>query len=1041
MKKMVFLPFGDQSHIDKLLEHLGGLAGQGREREFALLLPSSQLLHEFRRRLVQTACRKLNLTTFDDLVQEAVSSAASKSMDVQTAAEVVARLLAVQADKLPRLGRYAGSGGMARDLVYVLSQLRRAKITPADLERVLTQDPDQVLTDLLNLWREYQAFMMEHGLADIEGQYALAAGRLAQVKWLKDVREFHVCWFSDFEPQQLDILAGLSAWGGDITVWLPYAHSAHAHYLNITAAALKGLGFLEHTQAGRFPGQLAENLFCLPAVPCDSAGIKGLAAPRLKQELALVAREIKKLSASGAKPGDICLVVPDQRKYLPLMRRAYREEGIDLSMPWLEDLAQVPWVKELLAVWQGAEAGWDMDSLLTAARNVYITAHLPQDYDGDAVEWALNSLGGNLRGRQWLGRLDQEIERLSRPDWLQAGTKTLNLYRQARPGLEAWLLGPATWFTGGMSPREHCELMSRLLGDNAETLNPSGDSETVLRDRAAWTEFSYALKDYLACCALLGQSEPISPGAFAESLRPWLERGLALERTSPGAVRVLSPAEIRGISSAYVFVVGMNQGTFPHFIREHWLLDRMAELPGLEGVSRSSALEQEKLFFHACVAAARDGLYLSRQLPGAEAEAEISSFWREAADLLKHGLPEETLSSSDSLPKLQRDSITAPRHLVQRMVYDLVRGETVSNQIKEWLAGQPGYAELAAASRAEQRRESPLPADNMDGALSACSAAILARRFGRGTYSISRLEQYARCPFSFFARYVLELEAAPGDIKEFSALDRGALLHWLLEQYYSKHLTQADATRPETIRQPLAELARRWLELQGHTKEDVIWILRTRDAVDTVQILIESDLSWLERTGLKPQLFEASFGLPGSAVGPVNPGGGRISFHGIIDRIDIMEQDGETWAVVYDYKTSRGVTQKDIVPCKSLQIPVYLAAAPLLLKQAGFGAVRIMGGGYYAITKAKLEGGIWNKVFTSRVGSKLGSLEQEDFDMLEQTLARVSGGLHDAIISGRFVPGPDASACTWCEYTSCCRWDKNRFKLKAGGEDSAEAEC
>ena len=90
-----------------------------------------------------------------------------------------------------------------------------------------------------------------------------------------------------------------------------------------------------------------------------------------------------------------------------------------------------------------------------------------------------------------------------------------------------------------------------------------------------------------------------------------------------------------------------------------------------------------------------------------------------------------------------------------------------------------------------------------------------------------------------------------------------------------------------------------------------------------------------------------------------------------------------------------------------------------------------MGGDYYVI-KAKLAGGIWNKEFTSLVKSGLGSLEQEEFFRLKETLAQVSKELHRAILAGDFVPAPDGDACRYCDFARCCRYDKYRFKLKGG---------
>lgn len=1034
MKEVVLLPMGDQSHIDSLLDRLGDLVEAGREEEFALLLPFAHLLHEYRLRLVRRAARRLNLLTFDDLVAAAleIANPGIQELDEATATEIIIEIMARRAGDLPGLGRYAGSRGMARELNYALGQLRRAGVTPSQLTGALKANPDPVLSDVLIIWQDYQAFMRAKGLADIEEQYALAAATLAGIPWLKEVREFHICWFLDFEPLQLAIVDKLPA-GADITVWVPFKHPAHDQYLANTIQSLEKRGFAVRSQAG-FTTAMTENLFLPTPQPCPAPKVHGLAAPRLRQELELVARKIKGLTCVGASPEDICLVVPDQRKYLPPLRHLYREHGIELAAPLVVDLMAVPWVREVLALWQAAASGWDRESLLTLAGCAYLRAHLPSDYDGDAMAQAVVGLGGNLRGQGWLAALDREVRRLTRQmkeeeAWEnRSEQRLLEVYRAARPGLQAWLeLGARV---KDLTPQEHCRLLGALAEANAQRIAPMGDGEEDIRDRAALTKVLAAVQGYQACCKLLQRTAPISPGRFLEEFSPWLEQGLSLERSNPGAARVFSPAQVRGLRCKYLFILGLNQGTFPRPAREHWLLDRVAELPGLESVSRQS-LAQEKIFFHSCVASVQDCLYLSRLLPGIEEEAEASPFWQEIDALMAGGMPQEFVDSSDLLPPLQPEAITSPGQLRQSMLNGLARGRDVSGPALAWLRGRPEYVDLHVASQVEQRREGPLPPDNMDGVLAHRGPAKAG--VGEAVYSISRLEQYVRCPFSYFARYCLGLEPAPGEVPEYSVLDRGSFLHWLLEKFYTQHLEQANLNKPETIRTPLTALAQQWLAEQGGDSQDILWRLRLRDAINMVQGLIEADLPWLQETGLRPVLFEASFGLPGSPVGPVRPGEGPVRFRGKIDRIDVLEREGETWAVVYDYKTSREITRIDIVEGRSLQIPVYLSAAPALLARLGYDNVRVMGGGYYVIKGAKLAGGIWNQEFTAWANKRLASLEPKEFRDLERALAERAGDLHQSILAGNFAPNPEPLACTYCEYRRCCRYEKNRFNLKRGG--------
>lgn len=1028
------LPFGDTGHIEKLLCQLGALAAKGKEREFALILPTRQLLDLYRRRLVTSACRRLNLDTFDELAAAALAILPNKikPLSAQAATEVMTDIVHKNADALQGL-KGLNPPEIAEDLIYAIGQLRRELKTPADLAVGAQEDP--ALADLALLWRGYVGYLKANRLADIEEQYALAAGEAANIPRLQEIRQLHICWFSTFEPLQLAVIKGLCSLNADITLWLPFDHPAHEKHLAQTLGAIEEAGFFCRKQTAEGGSELAARLFTVAPIPVSTPSVKGLGAPRLKQELELVAEEIKTLVSQGAKAEEICIVIPPPGPYRQMLAKICAGAGIELSDARTEELDRIPWVRELVKTWRGASRSWERESLLQVSGNVYIVEHLPNYRSGQGLARALCTLPAGLRGKQWLTKLATEIERLSRllaagEEWRHKELKeTLCHYEEAADAIKAWLnLGDR--LAAKRSRQDHCKVMLELLQDNLERICPQEESALAIRDRLAWRQGTALLKDYSDCCRLLGRTERISAGQFLEETLPWLKRRFSLGPSRPGGVQVMSPSQIRGLRFPWVFIVGLNQGVFPQVVRKHWLLARASK----EHNPSSLALAREKVYFHNAVAAAEKGLFLSRLLPGIEASAEDSVFWRETVAVAKN-VVYKNLSSADFLPSLER--ATSATRLTSRIVYDLVRERQISIA-REWLKGQRDYGFLYAASETVQRRESPLPPDDYDGAL-VTSRPLLKEKFGEGAYSISRLEQYGRCPFAFFLRYCLGLAPVPSEDDEYSPLIKGLLFHWLLERFYQDgHINEVSLEAPETIHGPLEKLAKKWLAKEGHGSEELIWKLRSREAVAQAAALIRVDINWRRQTGLKPFLFEASFGLPGSPIGRVTLGQG-VSFHGRIDRVDVLELAHETWAVVYDYKTSKEVTRGQISAGKSLQVPVYLTAIKPLLEQYGFHNVRAVGGGYYILKTGKLAGGVWDQEFTRQVGSRLGSLSRQEFDELAATIAHTAHRQHCSILDGDFVPNPDGDACDRCDFVQCCRFDRYRFQLKEGRKNEAQS--
>lgn len=1038
------LPFGDHQHWDQLLQQLAALVQAGRQDEFLLLLPTGRLLHSSRQRLIVRATRQLNLFTFDDIVEKTLARENLLAVTGIARRQLIKYAFAKAAadGKLNKLSPHAKSWGVAASLEHALVELRRRKVSPPARCTELTRD-------VLIVAEYYCRLLAEKNGADIEERYARATDLLPGAKWLRPVQQVHVAWFFDFEQIQLDLLAALADRVKATTVYLPYFHRQPYMLVERTAVQLRQLGFeiqVGEQESGKMSsalGNIVRNLYVADAAPAPSPGIKALAATRLEQEVELAAVEIKRLAREKAAPADICLMVADQRRYLPAIRRVFREAAIDISMPWVVDLATVPWLRELFSIWQAA-ANPDCSFLASLAASGYFTAHLPPEADGDAMVVALAQLGGNCSGSSILKQVDAESTRLESlldgaENWrLKEEERLLAVYRLARPAIKGWLDGLEKWFPGKLTLSQHCQLVVKLMEDNHHRICTQAEDEAALRDKLAWEVLTRVLEQFQTCHHMLGtDGQVMNPAEFLAAILPWLEQSMPLERANPGAVQVLSPSQSRGLQFRHVIVLGLNQGVFPRADTAPWLLGRIEEDFGLADVTADMVVERQHIFFHCCIAMAEETLILCRQLPG-ETEGEISTFWRDVSALVEGGIPEKVRESNELLAPLAETEICSLRRLTERVVFDRAR-HCKSPLLKKaaGLIGRgPGIEALVAGINCQRRRYSSQLLGNEDGILAASpSLEELMRRNARGVYSISRLEQYAACPFKYFAAVVLKLEPLELEREEFDPLERGGFLHWLLEQFYRYHLRDVCSDRPETIRDPLALLARKWLDKKGKTLSPA-WRLRISDAIEMVTELIQRDLLWQRSTGLQPLLLEAEFGRPESAIGPIPVADSKVRFQGYIDRIDIMSYGGENWGVVYDYKSSRGETWRRIRQGLSLQIPVYIAAATRLLEHAGYSPVKIMGGGYYSIKEAKLSGGVWHKEFAQYGKIRNTSLPEEQWQALFSAIAKAADSYHAGILRGRFPPRPSDGACRYCQFSACCRYDQNRLRRKEGGGSS-----
>jgi RecB family exonuclease len=198
--------------------------------------------------------------------------------------------------------------------------------------------------------------------------------------------------------------------------------------------------------------------------------------------------------------------------------------------------------------------------------------------------------------------------------------------------------------------------------------------------------------------------------------------------------------------------------------------------------------------------------------------------------------------------------------------------------------------------------------------------------------SPSRLETWATCPMRYFLGDVLRLAQVdrPEDIFTISALDRGTLVHTVLEQFVADLLERDADVRARDDYEPLSAIAAAVMadyEARGLTGRPVLWRIARREIAADLERFIDVDLRLRREYGQRPLAVELSFGFDGNPPAVFELADGRrLSFRGRIDRVD-SRPDG---AAVYDYKSGAPFAiDFDDDPVTSgthLQLPIYAAA-------------------------------------------------------------------------------------------------------------------
>jgi ATP-dependent helicase/nuclease subunit B len=208
--------------------------------------------------------------------------------------------------------------------------------------------------------------------------------------------------------------------------------------------------------------------------------------------------------------------------------------------------------------------------------------------------------------------------------------------------------------------------------------------------------------------------------------------------------------------------------------------------------------------------------------------------------------------------------------------------------------------------------------------------------------SATSLERWAKCPHSYLMQTVLRVEPVdhPEEALRITPMDRGSLVHQILEDFVTEVLERPEPDRPGPDQawsaadgRRLAELAEAVFaryEAEGLTGRPIFW---RRDRVSILQELdrfLVEDSAHRRTTRSRPVAAELAFGLRG--IDPVPfplPDGRSVPMRGMADRVD--RGDDGTLHVV-DYKTGspdkvRVTAEDPHERGRRLQLAVYGQAA------------------------------------------------------------------------------------------------------------------
>jgi PD-(D/E)XK nuclease superfamily len=860
------------------------------------------------------------------------------------------------------------------------------------------------------LYRAYRAELDRLGLWDRELERAHAAQLVAGELRAWDGRPVFAYGFEDLTGVQWALLEALAG-RVEVTVSLPYEPGrAVFASLERTAGDLAGLAdarivelpaqdsydapalaYLERvlfedtasdgSRAGRAPGQRNGDAGAASSTGPDEApplhgAVRFLEAAGSRAALELVAEDVIELLRAGTPPEEIAVVCPAVERQRAPLEAAFGALGVPYAVEGSVPVERTPFGRALLALLRFAWHGGPRRHLFLFLRSRY--SGFPRSR-ADFVE-------GRLRGRAVSdpARVEEEAVRLlghplralddvrGAPTAADAVRAAADLMLRAAYGLEA----PPTGAAPGLDLRVHEAVYE------------------VARELDGWAGLGFDV----------GREHALSTLADAQVR--------VARAREPGRVAVLDLLRARTRRFAAVFVVGLEEGSFPRRAAETPFLpddDRRAleEAVPRRRLVRADVLARERYLFYTACTRAWQRLTLVREAATDDGRPqEPSPFYEEVRSRF----------APDEVARWTR------RRPLSALTWDADRAPTERERLRATASLAAVDADeargLARANGWERRIDRALAAFSRPTRLT--HPTVLRQLQETTRFSVTELETFGTCS----SMWLFDRIVNPKEIDaELDARLRGAVVHQALYRFYAGLPKRLGVERVEGerlddarafLRECLAEA------ISGQVKIDVSDVDRL-ELEGTLARDLEHFLRQEVELGfpLVPRRFEVLFGTPGAPV-ELQRGVdlGDFTVSGKIDRIDLDPMSAR--GIVQDYKSGAGAHSAAQIESEGkLQVPLYLLALRDLV------GIEPLGGLYRALAGSREARGLVRADAREDAVPGIKSAdyldEAEFWGHVDRAVARARESV-GRLRAGDVRHDPRGGTCpSWCERWTMCR--------------------
>lgn len=435
-------------------------------------------------------------------------------------------------------------------------------------------------------------------------------------------------------------------------------------------------------------------------------------------------------------------------------------------------------------------------------------------------------------------------------------------------------------------------------------------------------------------------SEKISLNRFMKLMEAEFE-GFELGIIPPtrDQVFVTSVERMKNPDTKVLFLIGVCDGVFPENISNNAMINdsdrnKLLDIGVKFDRDLASRVYDEQFLIYKAMSVSKRKLIVSYPISDFEGKSQRPST---IIKKLKKIFPYLEVKMENNDKKSDIDSILSDISSKEKLFDDLQevikldsRNLIDENTRKEWLSI---YSYFKNDECFSQRLDLIEEALNYRNSVLNMDKKLAENIYGKGIFSISKLEKYASCPFSYFLRY--GLRAKEREVYEFTAMDSGIYAHKIIDEF-SKQIVQKDKIDwrdisrdyiEESIRRISSDIIakREGYILKSSAKHKYLAHRINNNLIDSIEIMVKQ----INKGDFIPQSFEVEFGFKGG-LPPIRyrlRDNKEIVLTGKIDRVDIYNDGEIDYVRVIDYKSSTKELNMDkIMAGIQMQLFIYMNA-------------------------------------------------------------------------------------------------------------------